>query len=434
MVEIPIGPGPIAAIVFILFEIILLPILMDSTTKASSLLIQHYGLKDETILIRSIPFAPWSDGLLCHRSPTQVLLLVIRMFCIVIPVYLETKLVYIQRPSPVQLRHAFVPKSSSERINFDNITHSRGSRLASELCTYVDEHGWLVARIANSSRATVSGSLEFKYMQCMQSTEKRLLRVCNIGISKDNNWIVTEDLKVSGITPGLQSRDIHGFLGTTCIRNGNTLIRDFQVTCLQGTIENGELIVMCHHIAGLTAHVFVISAPITYETNHSNTYFIESLENLFLPRAEFRLRIPQSDVKFKYSNLGIRLEFQEAVLLDSRDFNRTIRKHFINYLSIPQTDGFIEKEASKIDFLKSLSHDSLYLYESNYTVTSPMQNLKSYTIVEKQIIAISAVEVVCILIFGICINVLFAIKIHSCPPNTFKGVSTAWENANCSGY
>lgn len=434
MVEIPIGQGPITAIVFILFEVILLPILVDSTTKASSLLIQREGLKNKSILVKSIPFAPWSDGLLNHRSSMQVLLLIIRIICIVLPVYLETKLIYIQKPSPVQLLDAFVPKSSSERIKFDNQTYLRGSQLASELCTYVDDNDWLVTRVANSSRASVSGRVDFKYMQCIQGTEKRSFRVSKIYKTQNSTWNVTDDLTISGIVPKFESNGIFEFFGTTNVRNVNTSSKNFQVSCLHGTIEHDELILTWHHIGGLTAHIFMISARESYETTSERSDSIETLKNHQSPGDEYRISFHPSNLYFKYASPALIFKFQDAVLFDSRVFIDIIQKNFVAYLSIPQEAMCLVTDAAKIKLLKSLSHDLLYLHESDFTVTSRTQNLKSYTIIKKEIIVISAVEVMCILIFGIFINILFVMKIHSCPPNTFSGVSKAWMNARCSGW
>lgn len=431
MVEVPIGPGPVAAIVFILFELILLPILMDATTKASSLLIQRQGRKQETIFVKSIPIAPWSDGLLNYRSPMQISLLIIRITCVVIPVYLETTLDSTERPLPVRLQHAFVPRSSFGKKKFDNSSYSFGSELASVFCTYVDKNNWLVARIASSSMRT--NSREFENFQCMHSTEKRMFRVSILGEQQDDTWNVTEDFNITGIAPNDIVGEIPDFFGTTKIRNWDAINKDFRVVCLHGTIEVNKLAVTCHHIAELTIHFFVILATVFYKNNEHGQN-ITTAGNVFYPGEEFRISIPPSALRFKFiSSPGISLEFHDEVLFDSRFFKHQIQDGLQDYLKISYVDKNQEKQARNIEFLQVLSQHLLYSYDQNIIVTSSTQNVKNFTIVNKETILVGAVEVVCILIFAIVMTVLFNHKIRTCPPNTFKGLSQAWVRSRPRG-
>lgn len=433
MFEVPIGPGPVAAIVFVLFELVLLPIVMDSTTKASSLLIQRQGLKNEAILVRSIPFGPWGDGLIGYRRPLQLLLLIVRITCIVIPVYLETKLDFVERPSPIQLRHAFVPKSSFEQKKFDNMTYLSGSKLASRLCTYIDEDDWLVGRIANSSMTNAFGEPEFEKIQCMQSTEERMFRALISSGPGDGSWNLTEELEISGIVPEKTSADIESISGATKIRNWNIENRGFQVRCLHGFLDSQRLQLTCHRISERTVHLFLLNVSVRYRLIGEGRN-IKTFGDIYSPGEEFRISVLPSAVNFNYLNTEIKFEFHDEVLFDSRFFTKKI-VHII-FTRFPNFRGssFAEMRVKKIQLINELSRYLLYSYTQDIILTLPTQNLRSATLVGKEVIAIVTIEVVCILLFAISMKVLFISKIQSCPPNTFRGVLQAWMNTRYSAF
>eukprot|EP00178_Gracilaria_changii_P023517 TRINITY_DN71134_c0_g1_i1.p1 TRINITY_DN71134_c0_g1~~TRINITY_DN71134_c0_g1_i1.p1 ORF type:complete len:460 (+),score=51.23 TRINITY_DN71134_c0_g1_i1:338-1717(+) len=191
MIVIPFGSGVVAAFIFFVFEIGVFPLLFFSTSMLASLFLYWSARKGNAVLVDNMRFPLWSDGLTRHQL-SHWFILVFRIVLLSVPVYLETALS--SRDVPVMVRrtveNAFTPEPVDEWFSYQNqFGEDVGAlrRVANKCffsCTFMDEEGWVWARIAN---VTSLGDNRVR-IRCVSDTERAVYRLTEqvVGFEESN--------------------------------------------------------------------------------------------------------------------------------------------------------------------------------------------------------------------------------------------------------
>lgn len=186
-VALPVSIGIAAAIIFFVFEIIVFPILNYATSKCAVLSIQRRLEKGYHVTVKSLSFPLWSEGLLGGLK-THWLLVLFRIILVLIPVYLESKLVPLKQPSfnTLLLPHTFAVHPvlnwyEYQQRNKLDIDYLRD--IAENIyirCTSYDEDGWLIALAANVTYLKNGGMKNFS---CVEGTQTRVFRKSPVDVN-----------------------------------------------------------------------------------------------------------------------------------------------------------------------------------------------------------------------------------------------------------
>ncbi|KAI0558665.1 hypothetical protein FGB62_195g01 [Gracilaria domingensis] len=460
MIELPFGNGITAAILFFVFELVFIPILIDSTSRAASFLVDRRANKDIHIRVSSLPYPLWNEGLL-SREWSHLLLFLFRMTCIAIPVYLETRLEYREQPVMVtrSLPNAFVITSKvelpfNEQVLLQNETSDFSNVL--NTCSFIDEEGWLVARLANvtyvpgeisidfrtfpqfeedfslddfgnepdydsgyspgdetefeTSTHTITSNLLYEVF-CIDGTEETLFRVIeaeNIRetdpYSRDPNitlhlspeivdsFSVVNHLKIDAIVSDGEGIDCFIPVLTTWFQSGKTLT------------------ISCHKKLGKRIFFYTTSAHVDVfrEQNSSIVTPAEALVNI----------VPESFTVMLQFVAAI--EFKEQIMLDAE-------------FLMKQEDPVIEELDSSLSGVSRLYHAlGIYLYTKteNESVTMAGESVHERTILDRHVIIIGGIELSVIILFELVVRLCFFCCAHEIQkPNTVEGLSESWSRA-----
>lgn len=183
-VTLPVSTGIVAAVIFLFFEIIIFPCTMYATSKCAILSLEKRLKKGKSVVLKSISFPVWNDGLL-ERQTTHRLLLILRMLIMLIPLYLETRISSMELPlvENVFLPEFFEVNPVTDLAHYRNFSRDGTSVGTSTLrnialtvlerCTKYVKDGWVVASIAN---LTYLNDGYINRISCLRGTEKRIFR------------------------------------------------------------------------------------------------------------------------------------------------------------------------------------------------------------------------------------------------------------------
>ncbi|KAI0565256.1 hypothetical protein FGB62_20g214 [Gracilaria domingensis] len=182
MLEIPFSTGIVAGFLFLIFELFVFPVVTESTSKVASLLLNRKFEKGKSVQVKGLKFKLWNEGLL-HRYPSHLLLLLIRVLCVALPVYLETRLESTGVPILVSKRieNAFVAEPRDDWIIYQSeldpiIVLRDNAETVFDRCVDSDENGFVTAKTAN---VTYNANRLVDNVKCIESTSKRLFRYIN---------------------------------------------------------------------------------------------------------------------------------------------------------------------------------------------------------------------------------------------------------------
>lgn len=179
MISISYGTGTATAFLFLIFELMVFPLLSYSTTIVASIFVHRKKRKEGFYFPQPMNFPLWNEGLLRDQK-SHICLLLIRVAFIVIPVYLESQLKPRRSMFAENIPLVFLPKpitNSSfldyfrDRTYFDELTNN--STLVFSRCSRFDEEGWLVASIAN---VTLLNS-EIDSIRCLPQAERKIFQL-----------------------------------------------------------------------------------------------------------------------------------------------------------------------------------------------------------------------------------------------------------------
>ncbi|KAI0561527.1 hypothetical protein FGB62_79g039 [Gracilaria domingensis] len=179
MILIPLSSGVIAAFIFLIFELVVFPLLTYTTSKLASLFLHRHAKNGDAVRVEALKFPLWTEGLFRYQR-SHTFLLVIRVLLVAIPVYLETTLISDDIPefSSQIVSSAFIPEAVDDWAQYVNRTGERLSSLR-ELgtrvyvdCTRMDEDGWVWAKVAN---VTYLNEIQ-QMVQCLSGTQKPVFR------------------------------------------------------------------------------------------------------------------------------------------------------------------------------------------------------------------------------------------------------------------
>ncbi|CAN8076039.1 unnamed protein product [Agarophyton chilense] len=437
MVVIPFGNGVVAAFVFLIFELFVFPFLFYSTSKMASMFLYWYAIKRNDVKVESMSFPLWSDGLMCNHLSHNFLLL-IRILLIVIPVYLETKLIAIDDPKMIlkTVDDALIPNPIDDWFEYQSKSgkHIRFLRHLSEMayshCTYSDDNGWIWARVANVTYVREDEHI----IRCIGASQQLIFRQNEEIIDFNSESFRRKALVSISWTEGCARH----FPETLLVYWVDKMLSNETAYRLRSLSIANATDLQCF---------FADSAKVRFEENLGPewdvwcekqdgqvvSYYYTRIRIDRLPVTDFCSHggnIPKSgegESKFLKQNgtvmvdLWFResLEFKEKVLLGA--------EHLAN--SDPDNENPTLVRPSDI------ARTVLYTQKSNLTVSVPSGQILQHTEVEKVVIAIGLLEAVIVLCFATVFKIMWRWKWkYIQEPNTVDGLSRCWAESDENSY
>ncbi|KAI0559438.1 hypothetical protein FGB62_151g02 [Gracilaria domingensis] len=436
MIELPFGNGVTAALVFLIFELLVFPILITATANAASLFSHTLAKKNKTIRVHSLSYPLWNEGLY-SRQWSHALLFLLRLVCVAIPVYLETRLDFRDHHHLVtkRVQNAFVSEPVLDWLNYS--THANGSiydlRYQAELvfdrCSFTDEDGWVTASVGN---VTYSSRNDLLFINCIDGTAKQIYRTKGeLPGEADLDFWLHGKLK-----PG----DLRGKLSFSFVEGPLVVLQPsfeddfylpdetaYEPKSVNVSVANASgfecflpsfdtsfgfaFQFICHNISGNVIDYYYIFKDVI-EVSSSQRENSSRGEN----SSVYDVSIGPFDVVLQ--KLAT-LEFRERVLVTA--------EHVVN-----RGIGFTL--AGSLEGLFSAFRSVLYTRTNNLTVIVPGEEVSQRTIVDEVIIIAGAIEVGAIVVFGLAIQLCFKYRWgHVQSPNTVDGLSQCWARSIACG-
>eukprot|EP00178_Gracilaria_changii_P017316 TRINITY_DN4949_c0_g1_i1.p1 TRINITY_DN4949_c0_g1~~TRINITY_DN4949_c0_g1_i1.p1 ORF type:complete len:482 (-),score=45.90 TRINITY_DN4949_c0_g1_i1:353-1798(-) len=432
MVVVPFGSGVVAAFIFLIFELLVFPLLMYSTTKIASIIVYWHARKGNHVKVDSMSFPLWSDGLLRYYLSHKPLL-VIRIILIVIPVYLETRLIGSEVPEmiPATFKTALVPSPAVDWLDYQNKSGEQIGflRLLSERayssCTYSDFDGWLWARLANVTYVSDNKQL----IHCVPGTQQIIFRPSEeiIDFSSESfrerlsvnvSWVegcaqhFPKDLLLQDQVDSDLNVTAYRLLTLSVVNvtNMRCFFADSVKMSMKGSFPTWD--VWCEKQDGNVVYYYFIlfsmeQLPVNqlgvtdYCSNGRNPSSLEQ-------HPDFLRKIATAEVDIWYRES---LEFQDKILLSA--------KHLANL--DPDNDNPNLVRPSEI------SRAVLYTQKDNLTVEVPLEQVFQHTEIDAIVIIIGMAEALIVVFFSFALVVALRGKWkYIQEPNTVNGLSRCW--------
>eukprot|EP00737_Agarophyton_chilense_P001873 gb/GEZJ01002120.1/.p1 GENE.gb/GEZJ01002120.1/~~gb/GEZJ01002120.1/.p1 ORF type:complete len:488 (-),score=48.44 gb/GEZJ01002120.1/:4192-5655(-) len=439
MLELPFGNGVTAAIIFLLFELVVFPVLLDATAKVAYFFIYARAKRGNQIQVEALKFPFWSEGLF-HRNRSHLFLLVLRIVCIAFPVYLETRLISREVPTHVStgFRNAFVVSPQDDWDQYQDrfevpilILRENSERVFDE-CVQSDGDNWVSGRVAN---VTYAPNKYIQSLECVDGTAKRVFRQVDelppfvhssdtVGYASrhENNitvlisWI-EGPLAAFAPSPGRSLRegvvdddDVRMMFEVQNITVTNLKgIECFTSRSLQSSFTDDGIVMslMCQNVTGRNVDYYMSAESAVINAINNETRGINAnatTTTMVTGRVDASLFF-----------VG-RLQFENEILLNAGHF--------------PNVD-FITVLPFGVQDFRSVLRRVLYTRADNITVSVPGEKVAIRTILDEKFITIAAAEIVLVLLFGMTVQFLWRKRYrHHARPNTVDGLSKCW--ANCS--
>ncbi|KAI0556804.1 hypothetical protein FGB62_399g01 [Gracilaria domingensis] len=435
MIELPFGNGGTAALVFLIFELLVFPILVTATANAASLFSHTLAKKNKNIRVHSLSYPLWNEGLY-SRQWSHALLFLLRLVCVAIPVYLETRLDFRDHHHLVtkRVQNAFVSEPVLDWLNYSTQRNSSiydlrdQAELVFDRCSFTDEDGWVTASVGN---VTYSSRNDLLFINCIDGTDKQIYRTKGeLPDKADLDFWLHGKLRPGDLRGKLSFSFVEGplvvlqpsFENDFYLRNETayepksvnvSVANASGFECFLPSFEPVEIDFefLCQHISGNVIDYY-------YVVKDFNE--VSSSQREYSPRGEnssvYDVTIGPLDVVLQ--KLGT-LEFREQVLVTA--------EHVVN---IGIGFGF----GSTLDGLFTDLRSVLYTRTDNLTVIVPGEEVSQRTIVDEVIIIVGAIEVGAIVVFGLAIQLCFMYRWgHVQSPNTVDGLSQCWARSIACG-
>ncbi|KAI0558241.1 hypothetical protein FGB62_225g09 [Gracilaria domingensis] len=438
MIELPFGNGGTAALLFLIFELLVFPILVTATANAASLFSHTSAKKDKNIRVHSLSYPLWNEGLY-SRQWSHALLFLLRLVCVAIPVYLETRLDFRDHHHLVtkRVQNAFVSEPVLGWLNYSN--HANGSiydlrgqaQLVFDRCSFTDQDGWVTASVGN---VTYSSRNDLLLINCIDGTDKQIYRTKGeLPGEADLDFLLHGELR-----PG----DLRGKLSFSFVEGPRVVLQpsfesDFYLPnetayepksvnvsvanasgfeCFLPSFyrSNGiDFQFNCHNISGNVIDYYSVVKDVN-DVSSSQRENSSKGEN----SSVYDVSIGPLDVVLQ--KLGT-LEFRERVLVTAE---HVVDSDFGSGSLLPRT----------LEGLFTAIRTVLYTRTDNLTVILPGEEVSQRTIVDEVIIIVGAIEVGAIVVFGLAIQLCFKYRWgHVQSPNTVDGLSQCWARSIACG-
>ncbi|PXF41736.1 hypothetical protein BWQ96_08525 [Gracilariopsis chorda] len=391
----------------------------------------------KSIRVRSIPYPLWNEGLF-HRQPSHLLLFLIRIACIVIPVYLETRFISHSNPIPVKklIRNAYVSQPNYHDVHplWSEQRDPRNVVLLPEevfhRCAARDDDGWVIAKIAN---VTLVGK-DRDLIHCVKGTEQAVYRTVEktphfvessvvvndqskektfvyqpnltLEVWRDEGpfkrfspWPSVEDddpnrqyLQVKNVTV-LDTKDFQCFFWRAPVAEGHAFDREDRI--YEYVLDS----FVCQNVTGNFVDFYFTSVQDL--ANESNTRILEQGGNLVSK---------QSIVSTTFEFIGS-LEYKNEIIINAGHLSR-------HQFRFPPTTRF--------QFLLMI-RAILYSRASNVTVEVPGDEKTRSVELDVVVIVVGAMEVIVVLVLGLTLAVISRYKWDDMQrANTVEGLSHIW--------
>lgn len=434
--EVPYGNGLVAAFVFLIFELLVFPVLLDSTSKVASLFLDARARRGKQLRVESLRFSLWNEGLVNgHKS--HLFLLLVRITCVAIPVYLETRLESRKVPIRVsrKIEHAFVVAPQDDWITYQDrssdpiIILRENAELAYDRCVRIDRDSWVSAKVAN---VTYSANRYVHSLECVNGTARRLFRDFpelppHVNPSKGSGIPARYDKNVSLSMTWIQG-PLYAFPPSPArarletdgdddakkriifrmeelkVRNLNGIecfapkeLREISISgepnlnfiCQNATDNNVDF----YTAAPLKGSVGKGALEIGSDSRTNDTKLITQIRNV--------------DLFF----VG-RLQFANDMVLNG--------SHIANV-------DFITQFPLAIQDFRGVLRRVLYSKASNISVSIPGGEFSESTLLDKTILTVGGLEIFAVLLFGAMVQLYFLRwGKHIQRPNTLNGLSECW--------
>lgn len=435
-ITVHLSPGIIAAFVFFIFEIVILPLTLFTTSKLAALALQK-RLKDGNFIpVRSIIFPLYGEGLLnCQKS--HWILLIVRIILVGIPVYLETRLksrdLPIHQTTILPIAYEVSPKENwvtyaNESDDSFSVLRKTGLQIARR-CTSFDRDGWIVASVAN---VTFLKNMYVDTLSCVNGTEKRILRqviqvpdhaeVSNIPsmpvIIRQN---ITLQVSISygtvdSFSPSAETGFVSGYDAAFRVRNLTVLNKTKYNSALQCFSEKQLLVlwnisstiidVICQNVTGGIVDFQTPSfSPIDFSTQSTPS----ALENGTIYYVTALLNVT---VMF----LNGRVEFPGHAIFTG--------EHIVN--RGPEVSGYISKLYTPAEFQRII-HKILYTKRENRTTVMRLESTEKVTDLDSVFLSVLITEILLVIAAAGAVHFIasFNLKLQDIPTN-LNGLSECW--------
>lgn len=372
-----------------------------STSILASLFLYRNARKGNDVVINNMKFPLWSEGLSRHQT-SHFYLLAIRIVLIAIPVYLETTLDSRDDPEMVSktVAHAFVPQPVDDWFTYqlrsgEHIDSLRRTGLnAFFACTFVDEKGWVWAKVAN---VTYIHEHDVHQIRCVSSTEQPIYSLTEAtvkyGLENEQYLKMNVSWTEGRVADFHQALVLKGKFGREALPN-ETAFRIHNLVALNDTAVECHvpLTVLtrfskpwrgwCQKEGPIGVAFYSLRVDMDQFPMHNLSYEPRD-RGLCGNSCKFRIRNATAVVKIIYRGS---FEFKDKILLGA--------KHMANY--VPDYGSSLRAS----DIARSI----LYSKASNVTVVTSSGRTLPRTEIEERAIIITISEIVVVLLFALMLS------------------------------
>ncbi|CAN8076038.1 unnamed protein product [Agarophyton chilense] len=425
MFTLPFGTGVVTAFIFAFLELFLIPILMHATSTLASIFVVKHVAKGKTVLVKPVRYPLWNEGLF-QRQASHAALFLIRLVCLSIPVYLETRFISESNRLLVSkvLPSAYIPEPKDLDVTPSQISNDifNSHMFPTELfyrCTFINDDGWLVARTVN----VTDSRPDRRNVQCVKDSEQIIYRNLERlqpyqqfsdggSISLETPIVKLEVRRDEGLFkafppwPGIKSKPHREFvqvknvtvlsaIGLECSFWRSPLELNFDAS--ESHAKHNSFV--CQNVTMNVVDYFFVSTADMLQKSNANVWKRSS--NGGMVTKSYTVSV---DLQFIGS-----LEFKDRILVSAATF---IRQAW----TPDSTHGF-----------PSALRTMLYTRTNNYTVNVPGNKIKESVRLDNVVLIVGSAEVVSILALWVISSVYQEMKRKSMQKiNTVDGLSRCW--------